>query len=266
MIQGSTYLNPNFPSPSQIKADVIKNGYGVYNDVISINFIKESREFWLNYFRTNKPSADVLRGDLVLGQNNLNSFTDSDFWTLYRYFDFLWNTPTHEPTRNACIELNRIRNITLGLTDNYGETYNPQCYGFYNSISYYPPSVGRLQEHEDGYPKDKSTFALLHFMVPLTFKHQDYADGGLTIQDRQTKEIVDVDNIMKPGSVLFFDGALKHGVRKIIPLENKEPIGRLAFFAIPVFFHKNTEMAAKSSANVMASQKSGRLSNILKRL
>jgi hypothetical protein len=189
MIQGTTYLNTNFPPQSKIKEDVIKNGYGIYEDVININFIKE-----------------------------------------------------------------------------VGEGYNPQCYGFYNSISYYQPSIGRLQEQEDGYPKDKSTFALLHFMVPLTFKHQDYSDGGLTIQNKQTKEIVDVDGVMKPGSVLFFDGALKHGVKKIIPLENKEPIGRLAFFAIPMFFHKNPEIASKSSANYMSSQKSGKLSKLLKKL
>ena len=42
---------------------------------------------------------------------------------------------------------------------------------------------------------------------------------------------------MKPGSIIFYDGSFKHGCEKIIPYEDKK-IGRLAMFAVPVYFLK----------------------------
>ena len=93
-----------------------------------------------------------------------------------------------------------------------------------------------MTPHGDGYPKGKEKFQLLHFMLPITFKGQDYQDGGLVIFDKNDEK-VDVDKIMKPGSIIFYDGIYKHGVEKIIPYEDKK-IGRLAMFAVPVYFLK----------------------------
>ena len=97
-------------------------------------------------------------------------------------------------------------------------------------------------------------------MAPLIFKGVDSDNGGLVCYSKSGEKI-DVDAAMKPGSVLFFDGAQKHGVEKIIPFADKKPIGRIAFFAIPVHFHKQK---IESSANKAASQKS-RFSRFLSR-
>ena len=65
----------------------------------------------------------------------------------------------------------------------------------------------------------------------------DYSDGGLYI--KKDGELIDVDEMLKPGSVLFFDGALEHGVK---PVKSKSEIGRMAFFAIPTHFVRKAEV------------------------
>ena len=229
------FFTDKFPSTEQIKTDVQNYGFKVYDNVIKTNVYNEVRSFWLDYFSKDQPQREVARGDLLLGEENFNSYTDTDFWSLYRHFDFLWNTPTHQLTTDIAIELHKIRNMTLNLPEDYGLNYNPECYGFYVSTSYYPPN-GMMTPHADGFPKGKKEFMLLHFMFPITFKGQDYEGGGMVVYDKNDQK-VNVDEIMKPGSIIFYDGSFKHGCEKIIPYEDKK-IGRLAMFAVPVYFLK----------------------------
>ena len=229
------FFTDNFPSPDQITKDIQETGFKVYSNAIVTDVYDEIRTFWLDYFSKDQPHREVARGDLLLGEENFNSYTDKKFWSLYRHFDFLWNEPTHQLTTDIAIELHKIRNNALNLPVEYGLNYNPECYGFYISTSYYPPN-GMMTPHSDGFPDNKKKFQLLHFMLPITFQGQDYQDGGLVIYDKNDQKI-NVDEIMTPGSIIFYDGLFKHGVDKIIPYENKN-IGRLAMFAVPVYFLK----------------------------
>nr|AIF20320.1 hypothetical protein [uncultured marine thaumarchaeote KM3_89_C12] len=237
------FFTDEFPSPEQIKTDVQNSAFKVYHNAIQTDVYDEVRSFWLDYFLKDQPQREVARGDLLLGEENFNSYTDTDFWSLYRHFDFLWNEPTHQLTTDIAIELHRIRNIALNLPTEYGLNYNPECYGFYVSTSYYPPNGGMMTPHADGYPKNKKEFMLLHFMLPITFKGQDYEGGGMVVYDKNDQK-VDVDKIMKPGSIIFYDGASKHGCERIIPYEDKK-IGRLAMFAVPVYFLKEKPLEEK---------------------
>ena len=230
------FFTDKFPSPEQIKTDVQNSAFKVYHNAIKTDVYDEVRSFWLDYFSKDQPQREVARGNLLLGEENFNSYTDTDFWLLYRHFDFLWNKPTHQLTTDIAIELHKIRNVALNLPIEYGLNYNPECYGFYVSTSYYPPNGGMMTAHADGYPKGMKKFMLLHFMLPVTFKGQDYEGGGMVVYDKNDQK-VDVDKILKPGSVIFYDGAAKHGCERIIPYEDKK-IGRLAMFAVPVYFLK----------------------------
>ena len=236
------FFTDKFPSPEQIKTDVQNSAFKVYHNVIQTDVYDEVRSFWLDYFLKDQPQREVARGDLLLGEENFNSYTDTDFWSLYRHFDFLWNKPTHQLTTDIAIELHRVRNTVLNLPEEYGLNYNPECYGFYVSTSYYPPN-GMMTPHADGFPEGKKKFQLLHFMLPITFKGQDYEGGGMVVYDKSEQK-VDVDKIMKPGSIIFYDGSSKHGCDRIIPYEDKK-IGRLAMFAVPVYFKKEKESKEK---------------------
>ena len=230
------FFTDEFPSPEQIKTDIQNSAFKVYHNAIKTDVYDEVRSFWLDYFSKDQPQREVARGNLLLGEENFNSYTDTDFWLLYRHFDFLWNKPTHQLTTDIAIELHKIRNVALNLPIEYGLNYNPECYGFYVSTSYYPPNGGMMTAHADGHPEGMKKFMLLHFMLPVTFKGQDYEGGGMVVYDKNDQK-VDVDKIMKPGSIIFYDGAAKHGCERIIPYEDKK-IGRLAMFAVPVYFLK----------------------------
>ena len=230
------FFTDKFPSPEQIKTDIQNSAFKVYHNAIKTDVYDEVRSFWLDYFSKDQPQREVARGNLLLGEENFNSYTDTDFWLLYRHFDFLWNKPTHQLTTDIAIELHKIRNVALNLPIEYGLNYNPECYGFYVSTSYYPPNGGMMTVHADGYPEGMKKFMLLHFMLPITFKGQDYEGGGMVVYDKNDQK-VDVDKILKPGSIIFYDGAAKHGCERIIPYEDKK-IGRLAMFAVPDYFLK----------------------------
>tara|TARA_B100000953_G_scaffold258827_1_gene223636 strand:- start:37 stop:789 length:753 start_codon:yes stop_codon:yes gene_type:complete len=230
------FFTDKFPSPEQIKTDIQNSAFKVYHNAIKTDVYDEVRSFWLDYFSKDQPQREVARGNLLLGEENFNSYTDTDFWLLYRHFDFLWNKPTHQLTTDIAIELHKIRNAALNLPIEYGLNYNPECYGFYVSTSYYPPNGGMMTAHADGHPEGMKKFMLLHFMLPITFKGQDYEGGGMVVYDKNDQK-VDVDKILKPGSIIFYDGAAKHGCERIIPYEDKK-IGRLAMFAVPVYFLK----------------------------
>ena len=96
--------------------------------------------------------------------------------------------------------------------------------------SYYPPGDGWMWEHGDR----MGDLEHWHFIVPLTFRGPDFTGGGLTLVDR-TGNRVDVDARMRPGSVVFYDGRLPHGVSRI-SCDRNPPVGRLQMFAIPVVF------------------------------
>jgi hypothetical protein len=91
-----------------------------------------------------------------------------------------------------------------------------------------------MEFHSEVFLRDEM---LYHFMVNLTFKGEDYSEGGLhiVVDNKQ----IDVDSLMKPGSVLFYNGAYEHGVK---PVKSDTQLGRIAFFSIPAPFLSQKEM------------------------
>ena len=229
------FFTNQFPSPEKIRDDVTRKGFEVYHNVIHPDVYQKLRDYWLNYFTTSNEARNFVRGGMYLGEKNFNSFSKNHHWNLYRYFDFLWNEPPHDISREIAVAIHRERNQAQGFDPEYGLRYDPSGYSVYVSVSYYPPDGGFFEDHEDGY----SDHPLLHYMLPITFQGEDYKAGGL-IAFTKDGEKVDVDAEMKPGSLLFFDGRQRHGVEPIVPYEEK-PLGRLALFAIPAFFKKAVE-------------------------
>jgi ectoine hydroxylase-related dioxygenase (phytanoyl-CoA dioxygenase family) len=216
---------------NNILNELNSNGYCIVKDVINLDILSELKKFWLSYIVDGNVSKKFVRGDLIFGEKNFLSFSKINDWCLYRNFDFLWNEPTNLISQQLCIAVNSVRNEVQGFPLNHGLHYNSDNYGIYISTSLYPPHTGMLKEHSDGH----KNVPIVHFMIPLSFKKIDYESGGLFVKDHNGIK-VDIDALCSPGDLIFFDGRLPHGVDVI----QGGSVGRLAIFAIPCFFNRQS--------------------------
>lgn len=223
------------PSPlAAVDTDAVRSsvedaGYAIVHDIVAAADIAAMRDFWVAEFARCENVAPLVWGP-YLGEANGAMFDRRAEHCVYRSFDYLWNPPYHRLTREIGLALNRARNRIVGNEERCGELFTEDRYGIYVTTSYYPPGEGRMREHGDA----TGGHVQWHYILPLTFRGPDYAAGGLYLIDRRGVR-VDVDAEMRAGSVVFFDGQLRHGVERITG-RGDEPVGRLQMFAIPVLF------------------------------
>ena len=74
-------------------------------------------------------------------------------------------------------------------------------------------------------------------MVNINHKNRGYFDGGLYLT--KDDEIIDLESMLEPGSVVFFDGIYDHGVT---PVKSNTTLGRMASFVISTYFVRKSEM------------------------
>lgn len=215
--------------PLAVRAAIETIGYAVVDGLVAPEDIAAMRDFWLAEFARPRPLTPIIWGP-YLGEPNGVIFDRGPTHCLYRSFDYLWNPPYHLTTRRVALTLNGIRNAIIGQDMRSGEVMAPDRYGIYVTTSYYPPGEGWLWEHRD----EMSDREHWHFILPLTFRGPDFTEGGLTLKDRSGR-VVDVEPLVSPGSVLFYDGRLAHGVQRV-ETRRTPAIGRLQMFAIPVVF------------------------------
>ena len=254
------------PSPlaavdtDSVRASIEDAGYAIVHDVVAPADIAAMRNFWIADFARCENVAPLVWGP-YLGEANGAMFDRRAEHCVYRSFDYLWNPPYHRLTREVGLALNRVRNRIVGNEERYGELFAEDRYGIYVTTSYYPPGEGRMQEHGDG----TGGRIHWHYILPLTFRGPDYDAGGLYLTDRRGVR-VDVDAGMRAGSVLFFDGQLRHGVEPIVG-RGEDPVGRLQMFAIPVLFEapeRNQRLMQLIPVSTFARSKLSRLKRRLK--
>lgn len=212
--------------PHEVRSAILSVGYAVVRNVVPVETIAAMRDYWLGVYAGNVRAAPVIWGPF-LGEPNQVLFHRSDSCCLYRSYDFLWNPPIDGLTRQVGIHLNRLRNGIAESGPLAGETMESDRFGIYITTSYYPPGIGWMAEHRDAADGRRHW----HFMLQLTFKGENYAEGGLTLTDKQGHK-VDVDSLVGPGDVIFFDGSCPHGVE---PVGGGGGVGRLQMFSIPTF-------------------------------
>jgi hypothetical protein len=229
-----------------IRADIIGSGYSIGKSIVPPECITKMRDFWLMTFKNQSTLAPVIWGP-YLGEPNRVHFHQSNDNCLYRAYDFLWNEPLDQYSRDIGVELSRIRNQITESDDRTGEMFASDRYGIYFTVSYYPPNDGWLHDHQDQTDERRQW----HYILPITFRGLDFAGGGLHLIDRLGND-VDVEEKVEPGDVLFFDGGLTHGVTPI-DCDEERNIGRMQLFSIPTFL----ELPEKNSRfieNVSVSQ------------
>jgi|MDTC01.3.fsa_nt_gb hypothetical protein len=220
----------NLPEHNHIMKDLESKGFCIIKNCVSNEFISSQRSRWIPKFIKKNVDKKFVRGNLILGEKNFLSYSEINAWCMYRNFEFLWNKTDDEEAMKLHLEIHKFRNKIQGFDPNFGLNYNDTNYGIYISTSYYPLNIGKLLAHADGH-KD---VPIIHYMLPFTFKGKDYHEGGLFIEDT-SGEIVDLDSLVEPGDVIFFDGRRRHWV-DIPKSRESNSLGRLAVFAIPTHF------------------------------
>ena len=224
----------NLPKPHEIMNEVNSKGYLICHDVINKDVFTKLQDYWIKKFKRKEKYKNYQRSFLL----NLG---DANFWAQtnkknhdYRIkrSEFLWNE-MHDLTRSVLCELHRLKNLCLNNHQDDGLVYNEKNNVCYLSINHYPPGEGCLSEHVDS-PKG----SIFWLIFNLTIKGKHYQEGGLYLKDKHGKKI-DIDQIYKEGSVIFFDGGLPHGVDKIV---SKNDIGKISFFPFDYKFIKPAEI------------------------
>ncbi len=215
----------------RLRDEITDNGFGIARNIIAPAEIAQLRAFWLGEFSRDMHPTPIVWGP-HLGEQNRVLFHRSDDCCMYRSYDFLWNPPIQDLTRDVGLRLSRMRNRIARVDLRAGEYFETDGYGVYITTSYYPPDAGWLAVHEDRADERRHW----HFMLLLTFKGDDYVDGGLHIEDRHGRRI-DVDSQVRAGDAVFFDGSRPHGVDVIRPA-TPDGLGRLQLFSIPTFMER----------------------------
>lgn len=223
--------------PRDVMVEIERNGFSIVSNAVSIDFILAQRSRWLEKIKKDNVDRKFVRGNLILGEKNFLSYSDIPGWCMYRNYEFLWNESDDLRALNLHIDLHKFRNRMQGFAENFGLEYNSRNYGIYISTSLYEINRGFLSFHADGH----GNLPIIHYMLPLTFKGQDYSSGGLYCQNAIGQEC-DIDALINPGDLIFFDGRMRHGVKKI-ESDSDKAIGRLAVFSIPTFFAKDAVLS-----------------------
>lgn len=209
---------------ASVQTDIARAGYSIVRNVVAAENVDELRAYGFELLRQTGPEGVVW--DPYIGEHDKVCYSEDHFQCMYRGYAFPWNVDVSRIDFKTVEELNALR---LRLAKGLAADPNLEIADTYMTWSYYPAGKGWLDKHEDSVYSDAM---LLHYIIPLTFKGEDFDSGGLYFTDR-SGAVVDVDSHLKKGDVLFFDGACTHEVRQI---GSSRDIGRMQAFAIPCAF------------------------------
>ena len=221
----------NLPNPEDVIKKIKSNGFIVCNNVIDIDVFIEIQDYWLKRFKeiNGKKLKKYNRNFIYrLGEKNLiNKTTSKDDFRL-KIHEFLWNDMDGN-TRSLITEMHKFSNLCNKIDEDNGLMYSDKKNVLSLSVNYYPPKNGFLSKHKDV----KNTDLVFWMIFNLTFKGEHFDEGGLYLLDKNGNKI-DIDNLSKPGSIIFFNGALEHGIDKI---SSKKNIGKLSVFPFNTNFY-----------------------------
>ena len=224
------------PSPDEVRLaqDSLKEkGYYIIRNIIDGQAYERARSEANDYFlkqKNNNRLPKALRGGVAAGQRDIEGYSDTKAWKIYRSCYFPWNRPN--PEVHQCIKLSRLasslRNNIAGLKSDHGAYLEADNTINYTSLSLYPSGGGFLNRHRDIHPDSIDYEPLIHFKIDLSIKGKDYDIGGFAIWEKNGTEI-NISALIQPGDILLFDGSCYHEIKSI----HGEGIGRIALFEIP---------------------------------
>jgi len=132
----------------------------------------------------------------------------------------------------------QLRNLLTNMDEDFGVNNYFESGTYWNAsrVHHYPSGGGHMSEHSDThFPAilNKSNIPFVQVAVLLSNRQEDFHQGGGFIIDRNNKKIFFEDESIL-GSIVVFDGSLKHGVDDIDPncvIDWDSNKGRIALFS-----------------------------------
>jgi len=218
--------------PEQVLKEIQNSGFITIDNCINLNSLSEMQNFWIDHFsEKNKKafsSSNIYSYWQTLGDLNYSSSRNDKSVYLLRNRQYLWNKPINELTTLFSNQLNEYRNLMLGLPKEFGFMFSESEEANFTQVNCYPDG-GHLLEHRDSNRQE----VLIDCFFNLTFKGTHFEEGGLYIKINDKK--IYLDDLAKPGSVIFFNGNLLHGVDEI---SSKSNIGRIAVYPHRQYFFR----------------------------
>lgn len=214
------------------------NGFYIQQNAIDLDIYNPIQEFWLkecNNIKTTKKK--YIRGMFdIVGEANLSAYSNINDECFYRYSEYLWNKPKSQETRELIYAVHKIRNKLLKNNEYDGLQFSEKNNALSLACNIYHNKYGCLSEHRDIHDKTK---LVLQSYIPVTFGVEHFEEGGLYVKDENDK-INYLDFIAKPGSVVFFNGAFRHGV---IKTKSNKNMDRIALYPMHSYFFNNSNVS-----------------------
>ena len=78
----------------KINSKIDNDGFCILNNLLSDETINQLKVFWSKEFKkqlSEKPNINSVRGNLHLGEQDFESYSDNAEWNIFRSFSFYWN-------------------------------------------------------------------------------------------------------------------------------------------------------------------------------
>lgn len=151
---------------------------------------------------------------------------NQDLFNLYKKFSIIYNLRnvlSHLP-KNTFLS----RNTELGCAARL-------------SVQFYPSGVGYFTEHVDPYDKHQ----LVVPIMPMSKYGSCFGQGGNYVVTTSGEKLI-TDELTEPGDILLFHSLCRHGVAKIDPANEFDPMGDIGRWMMLFAVNKtagNTEIA-----------------------
>lgn len=242
VIEELPMIECNLDEVGAIRDQVCRTGYAIQRPNGLVELCDTARSEYLAAFKQTKLQPPKIRfsyGDLARGPwRKLTIGSQNGAGEAYAqflqsmYFDA---QQSRYPSLNRLFKfMNALRNQLMNVSPEFGD--NPVRDRFWNAcrVHHYPRGGGFMMTHCDTYfPIKLGDLPFYQVMVPLSVKGRDFTQGGGVLFTRDGTRL-DTDNIAGFGSVVVFDGRIRHGVEDVDPVELvdfNDTMGRLAAFS-----------------------------------
>ncbi len=224
----------------KIEIEIRARGYAFFDHPELANLIEAARDVYVRDFPNISPHAQSHKfeySDLVKKKYWKKFAIGSSNGTGAPYAQFLVTTYVTDVGEDNHLQLLfvllfKMRNLLIGLPEDFGSTPSRDMYWNASRIHTYPAGGGFMLGHKDTHflkqvKRERSTyekkmndseFKVTHVSCPLSVRGTDFDEGGFWIRDRKTEEKVFLE---KKGDrldkLLFFDGNCEHGVDSVDP-------------------------------------------------